>query len=157
MADERAAQPASDQGDPIGVLQATPLRLAVLVETNSPSWLEEPYGPGKWRRREVIAHLADVELAFSYRMRQAAGEPGSRFVPFDQDVWASRNVRIDVGVALEAFRALRALNLAWLSGLDLQGWLSEGLHPAHGQQSIDDLVRYLAAHDLNHLEQLQRV
>lgn len=156
MAEDDAAPSANDQNDPIDVLQATPVRLGVLVETSSPSWLEEPYGPGKWRRREVIAHLADVELAFSFRLRQAVGEPGSRFVPFDQDVWASHYSRLNAVVALEAFRAVRALNLAWLASLDLQDWLAEGFHPQRGPQSVDDLVRYLAAHDLNHLEQLER-
>jgi hypothetical protein len=154
--DDRVPPAAGEQADPIEVLQATPLRLAAIVETSSADWLESPYGPGKWRRREVIAHLADVELAFSYRMRQAVGEPGSAFTPFDQDAWARRNTRIDATVALEAFRAMRALNLAWLASLDLQGWLAGGHHPVHGPQSVDDLVRYLAGHDLNHLEQLER-
>lgn len=142
--------------DPIVVLQATPTRLAELAESLGEDGLELPYGQGKWRRREVIAHMADVELATSFRLRQTVADPGSTYVTYDQDVWAQHYGRLSAALALEAFRALRAWNLAWLSTLSLQDWLAEGMHPERGPMDVDRLVRFLAAHDLNHLEQLER-
>jgi len=141
--------------DPIEVLQATPVRLSELVESMSAADLDEPYAPGKWRRRDVLAHLADVELATAWRLRQSVAVPGIEHVLYDQDAWAERYVRLDPTLALEAFRATRAWNLAWLAGLTLQDWLREGVHPERGPENVDQMVRYLAGHDLNHLAQLQ--
>ncbi len=141
--------------DPIEVLQATPGRLSEIVDGMSAAALDEPYAPGKWSRRDVLAHLADVELATAWRLRQTVAVPGIEHVLYDQDVWAERYGRLDPALALEAFRAVRAWNLAWLAGLTLQDWLAEAVHPERGPESVDQMVRYLAGHDLNHLVQLE--
>lgn len=142
--------------DPIEVLRLTPVRLEELVTGMSGEMLDAPYAPGKWRRRDVVAHLADVELVFAWRMRQTASAPGSELTVFDQDAWAERYGRLDPLLALEAFRSLRAWNLAWLAGLTLRDWLAEAIHPERGPQTVEQMVSYLAAHDLNHLAQLAR-
>lgn len=145
------------QREPVEVLQATPVLLAELVEGMSTSELNEPYAPGKWRRRDVVAHLADVELATAWRLRQTVALPGIEHVEYDQDAWAERYGKLDPSLALEAFRSVRAWNLAWLASLTLQDWLAEGIHPARGPESVDQMVRFLAGHDLNHLAQLEGV
>lgn len=142
--------------DPIEVLHATPLQLAQLAEEAAAGWFDEPCAPGKWRRRYLLAHLADVELATAWRLRQTVAVPGIVHTLYDQDVWAERYARTDPMLALEAFRSVRAWNLAWLAGLTLQDWLAEGVHPERGPESVDQMVRFLAGHDLNHLEQLIR-
>lgn len=140
--------------DPIEVLQATPAYLAELFESLPEDVLDVPYAPGKWSPRQVISHLADVELATGWRLPQTVAAPGVELALYDQDAWAVRYARLDAALALEAFRALRAWNLALLASLTLQDWLAEGYHPERGFESVDFMVRYLAAHDLNHLEQL---
>jgi hypothetical protein len=151
---QRRAAALLGDDDPIEVLRATPVRLAELVEAMPPEVLDSPYAPGKWRRRDVVAHLADVELAFGWRFRRTVAAPGTELASFDQDVWAERYARLDPTLALEAFRALRSWNLAWLTTLTLQDWLAEGVHEGRGPESVDVMVRYLAGHDLNHLAQL---
>lgn len=140
--------------DPIEVLHATPALLSELFEAITEADLEAPYAPGKWNPRQLIAHLADVELASGWRLRQTVAAPGVELALWEQDVWAQRYGRMDAALALEAFRALRAWNLALLASLSLQDWLAEGYHPERGFESVDFMVRYLAAHDLNHLAQL---
>ncbi len=140
--------------DPIEVLQATPAFLSELLENLTETDLETPYAPGKWNPRQVIAHLADVELATGWRLRQTVAAPGVELSLWDQDAWAEHYGRLDSALALEAFRAQRAWNLAFLASLSLQDWLAEGYHPERGFESVDFMVRYLAAHDLNHLLQL---
>lgn len=140
--------------DPIEVLQATPTYLLDLFELMNEETLETPYAPGKWNPKQVLAHLADVELAFGWRIRQTVAAPGVELALFDQDVWAQRYGRLDAALALEAFRAQRAWTLALLASLSMQDWLAEGYHPERGFESVDFMVRYLAAHDLNHLAQL---
>ncbi len=143
--------------DPIEVLQATPQRLAALLEGMAPSDLERSYAPGKWTARHVYAHLADVELGMGFRIRQVIAHPGIELQAFDQDVWAQRYARADAALAVEAFRGLRAWNLALLATLSLDDWLAEGRHPQRGAESVDLMVRFLAGHDINHLAQLESI
>ena len=50
--------------------------------------LEGPSGPDKWTGREVVAHLADVEIGTGFRIRQMVSEPDHVIQPFDQEAWA---------------------------------------------------------------------
>lgn len=141
--------------DAIEVLQATPVRLLELFDSLSYDEFDEPYAPGKWTRRELLAHLADVELVMGFRFRQLAAVPGVEVQPFDQDVWARRYRQLEPTLAVESFRALRAWNLALFASFSLEDWLAEAFHPERGFESNDQMVRMLAGHDLNHLAQLE--
>jgi hypothetical protein len=147
--------------DPIGVRAATPVRLAELAERLTASAWAASHAPGKWPARTVVAHLADTELGLGFRLRQAvsvpAGDPPHAVQPFDQDAWASRSSRVDPWLALEAFRALRALNLALFAGFSLADWTTDVFHHERGFESVDTMVRFLAGHDLHHLDQLEAV
>ena len=147
--------------DPIDVLAATPARLTELAERFGESDWNRSYAPGKWPARTVLAHLADTELGLGFRYRQAVsvppGDPPHAVQPFDHDAWAARSARADPYVALEAFRALRAWNLALFAGFSLDDWTAEVFHHERGFESVDTMVRFLAGHDLNHLEQLETV
>lgn len=140
--------------DAIEVLQATPLRLAEAFESLSPVDLQAPFAPDSWTRREVIAHLADVELVMGFRFRQLAAVPGVEVQPFDPDAWARPYRSLEPSLAVEAFRSLRAWNLALFTSFDLEDWLAEAYHPEWGFESMDLMVRMLAGHDLNHMRQL---
>src|SRR5690606_25896826 len=137
--------------DAIEVLQATPVRILELFESWTYDDVETPYAPGKWSRREVLAHLADVELVMGFRFRQLAAVPGVELQPFDQDLWAGRYRSLEPSLAVEAFRAMRAWNLALFASFSLEDWLAEAFHPERGFESNDLMVRMLAGHDLNHL------
>jgi len=137
--------------DPIEVLNATPARLLELAERLAPDDWSVPLTPGGWCVADVVAHLADVELAMGFRLRQAvAGQ--TRVQAFDQDAWARRYRRLEPTLALEAWRATRAWNLALFATFDLDDWLTELDHPERGPESVDLVVRSLAAHDLRHLD-----
>src|SRR5680860_993650 len=141
--------------DAIEVLQATPARLLQLFESYTHADLEAPYEPGKWSRRELIAHLADVEVVMGFRFRQLAAVPGVELQPIDQDVWSRRYQQLEPSLAVDAFRAQRAWNLALFATFSLEDWLAEAFHPERGFESNDLMVRMLAGHDLNHLTQLE--
>lgn len=145
--------------DPIDVLRCTPLRLDDVGRQLGRDW-DVPWRAGGWSGRQIVCHLADQELGFGFRARQAVAAANGRHVaqPYDQDAWARPYERLDPSLAIEAFRALRAWNLAWLARLTLQDWLCTYHHPERGsEESVDELVRFLAGHDLNHLGQLERL
>lgn len=140
--------------DAIEVLQATPLRLLEAFDSLTLADLDTTYEPNSWTRREVIAHLADFELVMGFRFRQLAAVPGVELQPFDQDAWARRYRPLEPSLAVEAFRAQRAWNLALFASFSLEDWLVEAYHPERGFESMDLMVRMLAGHDLNHMRQL---
>lgn len=141
--------------DPIEVLQLTPLRIEQLIQEFTPGDYASTYEQGKWSAREILAHLADVELGHAFRFRQTLAESQPVLQPFDQDEWAKRYRRADPALAVACFSGVRSWNLALLTTLDLDGWLKEAYHPERGMMSMDLMVRTMAGHDLNHLQQLE--
>lgn len=152
--------------DPLEVLRETPRRLEEALL--DPGFLaDRPWRPGGWTAREIVAHLADQEIGFGFRVRQVvAARPATSDAaatphlvqPYDQDAWARDYAKMDPGLAVSAFVALRAWNLAWLARLELLDWLAPYHHPERGtDETVDEAVRLLAGHDLNHLAQLAEV
>ncbi len=75
--------------DPRKVIADTAHELIRLEEQLGQEGLERSLAPGKWTARTIFCHLADCEIAFAFRFRQALAEPHHVIQPFDQDAWAS--------------------------------------------------------------------
>src|SRR6202158_6361542 len=75
--------------DAIKVQRATEPKLRKLTQGLTPKELKWNPAPGKWSIAEIVAHLADVEIVASWRMRAILGSNGTPIQPFDQDAWAS--------------------------------------------------------------------
>lgn len=121
--------------------------------------LRTPEAPGKWSVVEVVQHLADTEIVYGYRMRMIVANPGCEVVGYDQDAWARElGYRdADLGAALEQLRAMRAANLRWLRTLDDEKLDRAGMHSERGAESVRRVVRLVAAHDLVHRAQIERI
>ena len=154
---DRMLPPFGDR-DPIDVLRGTPLRLEDLARPVARDADVHPDGPSS--SRLVVCRMADRELAFGFGARQVVAGVRTPHVAqaYDADAWARDYGRMDPALAIEAFRALRSWNLAWLARLELHDWLRTYLDPERGvEETVDDLVRDLAAHDLARLAQLERI
>ena len=143
--------------DPITVLETTPLLLEGYLNAFFETDFERSYAPGKWTAQDILAHLADAELGLGFRFRQAVTLANYTPDAFDQDLWAKRYKRLEPALAFETFRALRAWNLALFATFDLEDWNREVDYPFEGIGTVDEMVRFLAGHDLNHLEQLEHI
>ncbi len=142
---------------PFEVLEATPARLASLVERMGEKGLGLRFAPGKWTGREVVAHLADVEIGTGFRIRQMVSETGHVIQPFDQDAWSRLYQRLDAQTAVRSFTALRAWNLALYRVLPPEDLARIAMHPERGEESVETVIRMQAGHDRNHLAQLERI
>jgi uncharacterized damage-inducible protein DinB len=144
---------------PLKVQAATPKKLARLIARVSSAKLRKRPAPGKWSAAEILAHLADSEIAAGWRMRQILGAPGTPIQAFDQDAWAAagRYEKRDAKKSLEQFRAVREANLALLKSLSPEQWKHHGLHAERGVETIEHVTCMMAGHDLNHLAQVQRI
>ena len=146
--------------DPRAILAATPGVLHQLCCELTPEQIEAPWAPGKWSPREIVAHLADCELVFSFRFRQtlaATPHAPATVQPFDQEAWAARYAAYALPEALELFRAARAWNLKLIGSLSAADFEREAMHPERGSMSFRFQTELVAGHDLNHLQQLHTV
>jgi hypothetical protein len=94
-----------------------------------------------------------------WRMRSILGAPGTPIQAFDQDAWVRTGhyEKRDPRKSLEQHRVLREANLALLKSLSAEQWNDYGQHSERGQESIERIVRMLAGHDLNHIQQIERI
>ena len=52
---------------------------------------------------------------------------------------------------------LREANLALLESLEPEQWTQYGIHSERGQESIEQIARMFAGHDINHLKQIEKI
>jgi DinB family protein len=144
---------------PLKVQAATPKKLASLIKGVPSAILRKRPEPEKWSVAEIVAHLADTEIAGGWRMRLILGAPGTPVSAFDQDSWviACHYEKRDPRKAMEQFRVLREANLALLKSLTPEQWKHFGIHSERGEESIDRIAKMFAGHDLNHIQQIERI
>jgi uncharacterized damage-inducible protein DinB len=145
--------------DPITQQGKTAKLLSDLVAHASDQQLTTPPSKDKWSVGEILAHLAEDEIATAWRYRQMAEHNGIELAGFDQDIWArlgdyrSRSPQ----ESLELFRLLRNANLQFLSQLAPEQWECYGIHAERGRITIRDLAEHMAGHDANHIEQIRKI
>jgi len=143
--------------DPLKALADTPRKIQRLVEKwNKRQW-ERTYAPGKWSARRVLVHLAQAEIALTTRVRYGASQEGYTAQPFDQDAWLALDDHADGPTALDAYVALRRLNLALFKGLTPVQRKRPFTHPEYGALTPQWVAEQLAGHDIHHLKQLQQI
>jgi uncharacterized damage-inducible protein DinB len=151
---------ANAQGqNPIKLQSATNRKLTRLVKGVSTAKLRKRPAPDKWSVAEILAHLADVEIVIGWRMRSILGAPGTPVQAYDQNAWviAGHYEKRDPRESLELHRAIREANLALLKSLSPDQWKLYGQHAERGQESIEHIVRMVAGHDVNHIQQIERI
>src|ERR1700730_8752983 len=141
------------------VQAATAKKLERLIKGVPTSKLRKRPAPDKWSVVEILAHLADAEIVGGFRMRLILGAPGTPVAGFDQDSWvtAGHYAKRDPRKSIEQFRAVREANLALLKSLTPDQWKHYGMHAERGQETIEHIVRMFAGHDINHLQQIERI
>ncbi len=145
------------EDSPYQVLEGTPARLASLIDELGENGLNRSFDPGKWTGREIVAHLADVEIGTGFRIRQIVSEKDHVIQPFDQDAWARPYHLLDPRLASRALTALRAWNLSYFRALVPADLARAAMHPERGEESVETIIRMLGGHDRNHLAQLERI
>ena len=144
-------------GNPHEVIAATPGRLDGLFHKLGSKGAEQSLAPGKWSARQILCHLADCELVFGFRLRQALAEDHHVIQPFDQDKWARNYGTLETREALAVFSSVRNWNLALIRKATPQMLSKTLTHPERGEMTFQIVVETMAGHDLNHLKQLESI
>ncbi|HEX3875471.1 MAG TPA: DinB family protein [Bryobacteraceae bacterium] len=142
--------------DALETIGETPQRLTSLLSAIGSGAGRAP-APGKWSAREIVVHLADCELVFAFRLRQAVAEDNPVVQSFDQEKWAAQYDAYDLATAMQAFAALRQWNLAFIRSLAPEALQRNMTHPERGEMTFQTLLETIGGHDRNHLEQLERI
>jgi DinB superfamily len=145
--------------DAMKVQATTPKKLAALIKSVSPSKLRKRPAPDKWSVTEILAHLGDAEIVTAWRIRSILGAPGTPIQAYDQDAWvaAGRYSERNPRQCLEVFRVVREANLMVLKSLKPEQWKHHGMHSERGEETIERILQMMAGHDLNHLQQIERI
>jgi uncharacterized damage-inducible protein DinB len=144
-----------DGRDALEIVAATAERLRAAVLALGPERVIRPLAPGKWSVREVLSHLADSEIVFAFRLRQAQAEEHHVVQPMDQDIWARAYRAYDSESALDVFSAVRKWNVRFLSSLPATALDKRLTHPERGEMNFRTLIETMAGHDINHLQQIE--
>jgi hypothetical protein len=138
--------------DPWEVIAATPSKLAELAALPA-----RVPAPGKWDVRQILCHLADTEMVFAFRLRQAAAEEHHTIQPFDQDKWALAYDAYHLQGALELFGVVRTWNVKFIGAQSPEIFDRPVTHPERGTMTFRTIVETMAGHDLNHVAQIERL
>jgi hypothetical protein len=149
----------SEGKDPLRSQQAAPIKLTALLKGKTGKQLTRRPAPDKWSVAEIVAHLADAELAIAWRLRQVLTNNAIPIQPYDQDLWAKtfNYARRDPRQSLANFHTLRQANIALLKSVPRKLWENYGVHAERGNESVNHMVKMVAGHDLNHLRQVEAI
>lgn len=143
--------------DPIPVITLTSELLHSLIDPLTAAHVDSAPAPGKWSIREIVAHLADCELVFAFRLRQTLAEDHPVIQPFDQTKWGERYAAYDIASGLALFTSVRNWNLKLLTTVTEADRHRPTTHPERGTMTLWTIVETMAGHDINHLQQVERI
>ncbi len=148
-----------DGKDPLRLQQAAPKKLAQLLKGKTKTKLMRKPAPDKWSIAEIVAHLADAEIAIAWRLRQILSNNAVPIQAYDQDAWAKtfNYARRDPRQSLAHYTSLREANLVLLKSAPRKLWENYGIHQERGNESVNHAVRMVAGHDVNHLRQIEAI
>jgi hypothetical protein len=114
--------------------------------------------PDKWSIREIVCHLADIEILYGYRLRQMIADDKPVIAPIDQDAWASKlqYAKSDLAETLERHRVERRATVRLLRQLTPADLKRGAFHPERNRMvTIEELIGMMARHEPNHHEQIE--
>jgi hypothetical protein len=137
-----------------------PRRLAAAVSGLSDKALRYRPAPDKWCILEIVGHLADVEILYSYRLRQMLADKKPVIAPILVDDWAKNLGYLDAAPAelVAQFGLNRHHNLRLLRRINLDDLNKGAFHPEkQANVTVEQMVKNFAAHDANHIQQIERL
>jgi len=140
--------------------EKSPKQIAAAVSGLPDKILRFKPSPHKWCILEILAHLADVEVIYAYRIRQMLADKDPVIAPIDQDAWARNLGYLESSPAeLVALYGLnRHANLQLLRRLKLEDLSKSAFHPEiKAPVTVGEMVERMGGHGSNHLQQIERL
>lgn len=141
--------------DPLDVLERTTLECRSHLAPLPAELLDARPAPGEWSVSQTVAHLFDVDMVYGFRWRLVLTEDSPAYPGYDENLWVDLP-RLDFWQMVDAWEGLRASNLALLRQTATGSWARTGVHAEQGGEDFDEMVKKMAAHDLAHINQIER-
>jgi hypothetical protein len=109
------------------------------------------------KARQVLTHLAQIEMVFANRLRFALAQDNYVVQPFEQDDWMRNESSQTALAALETYLSLRRMNLALCQSLTPAQRAKTFTHPEYGVLDVNWMMAWAAGHERNHLPQIDAV
>jgi uncharacterized damage-inducible protein DinB len=140
--------------------EKSPKQIAAAVSGLPDKTLRYKPSGDKWCILEILAHLADIEVVYAYRIRQMLADKDPVIAPMDQDAWAKHLGYLDSSPAeLVALYGLnRHHNLQLLRRLKPGDLEKSAHHPELKRDvTVAEYLGMLSKHGSNHLAQIERL
>jgi uncharacterized damage-inducible protein DinB len=114
----------------------------------------------KWCILEILAHLADMEYLYAYRIRQMLADKDPVIAPIDQDAWAKNlgYLQSSVPELVALYGLNRHATLQLLRRIQVSDLEKSARHPEKPQPvTVAEYVQMMAKHGPNHLEQIEKL
>lgn len=113
-------------------------------------------GGAGWTTRDIMVHLADMELVRAVRIRMMLAEEEPVLAAVDEDAWQRRLQYLwrSPEAALTLFEMTRFGTAEILSHCGAEAWERAGIHAEDGRVSVLDLVERGVRHVDEHVAQI---
>lgn len=141
----------------LDVLEQTPIILEKLVSLATEEHLQWKPSMERWSISEVLAHLADVEVAgFRERVERMVQADMPQLAEYDQEAQykAGRYTGGKAREYLKTFCHERDRSVTWLRYMPESIVMRKGQHSKLGQITVGQLLNEWAFHDLGHIRQI---
>ena len=144
--------------DPVEVMSETAEELGGIVREHTPEEMRARPFDGKWTPNEVVGHLVDSEWVYGYRLRLILCQDRPTILGMEQEQWVSgqRHNDREPTELVAVFQFMRAQNLLLWKRLTPADLERAGEHNERGSESLGQMLRMLAGHDLSHIDQIRR-
>ncbi|HXY15756.1 MAG TPA: DinB family protein [Terriglobales bacterium] len=140
--------------------EKSPKQMAAAVSGLSEKTLHYKPTPDKWCILEMLAHLADMEILYAYRLRQMLADKKPVIAPIDQDAWAKNLGYLESSPAeLVALYGLnRHATLQLLRRMKPGDLEKSAHHPELNRPvTVAEYVGMMSRHGPNHLAQIEKL
>lgn len=112
----------------------------------------------KWSVNEVLSHLADHSIVFSFRIRKLISEQEVLLPAFQQDPWVLHSKANEGNAAdyLDLFGAVVSFNHELFQRLTAEDWQKSGVNVQGQSVSVEQAYRAFIQHVQTHLGQIER-
>lgn len=144
----------------LNVLEQTPIIIEKLVSLATEDQLAWKPAMDRWSISEVLAHLADVEVAaFRERVRMMVEQDTPKLEAYDQNAQyaAGKYTEGKAREHLKAFCHERDRSLSMLRYLPENIFTRKGVHSTIGPITVGQLMNEWAFHDLGHIRQISEL
>jgi hypothetical protein len=141
----------------LAVLEQAPIIIEKIIWAATEDQLHWKPAMDRWSISEVLAHLADVEVAgFRERVQRMLEKENPRLESYDQNA-AYAAGKYSAGQAREHLKQFcheRDRSLSWLRYIPAAKSSRTGQHVALGTITVGQLMHEWAFHDLGHIRQI---